>query len=83
MKKIKQKTAKELAAMRDEDIDYSDIPELDERFFKRVELFRSRPKKSISLRLDPDIIEWFKGQGKGYQNYINAVLKSFVSEKKA
>jgi uncharacterized protein (DUF4415 family) len=36
------------------------------------------PSKSlISLRIDQDVIEWFKGQGPGYQTRINAVLRAF------
>jgi uncharacterized protein (DUF4415 family) len=35
-------------------------------------------KRSISLRVDPDILDWFKKQGPGYQTRINAVLKAYV-----
>ncbi len=35
------------------------------------------PKTSISLRIDVDVLEWFKSQGAGYQTKINAVLKAF------
>jgi uncharacterized protein (DUF4415 family) len=35
------------------------------------------PKTSISLRVDRDVLEWFKGQGTGYQSRMNAVLKAF------
>ena len=35
------------------------------------------PKKSVSLRLDLDILTFFKAQGKGYQTRINAVLKAY------
>lgn len=34
-------------------------------------------KKSISLRVDADVLEWFKAQGPGYQTRINAVLKAY------
>jgi uncharacterized protein (DUF4415 family) len=41
------------------------------------------PKKSpINLRLDSDIIEWFKQSGKGYQTRINNVLRAFVESRK-
>jgi uncharacterized protein (DUF4415 family) len=36
-----------------------------------------RSKASISLRLDADVLEWFKAQGPGYQTRINAVLRAF------
>jgi uncharacterized protein (DUF4415 family) len=64
-------------AMTDEEIDTSDIPELDETFFKNAVLWMPKPKKSISLRIDQDVLEWFKSQGKGYQTRINAVLKAY------
>lgn len=34
-------------------------------------------KTSISLRVDADVLEWFKAQGRGYQTRINAVLRAF------
>ncbi len=36
-----------------------------------------RPKTSISLRVDADVLQWFKAQGPGYQKRINAVLRAF------
>jgi uncharacterized protein (DUF4415 family) len=35
------------------------------------------PKTSVSLRIDTDVLEWFKTQGPGYQTRINAVLRAF------
>ncbi|TNF20097.1 MAG: hypothetical protein EP318_11910 [Rhodobacteraceae bacterium] len=43
-----------------------------------AELVEPEPKKLISLRLDPDIIEFFRSQGKGYQTRMNAVLRSYM-----
>jgi uncharacterized protein (DUF4415 family) len=34
-------------------------------------------KTSISLRVDADVLDWFKAQGRGYQTRINAVLRAF------
>lgn len=59
-------------------INLSDISELDESFFKNAELRLPKPKKAISLRLDDDILSWFKNQGRGYQTRINAVLRLYV-----
>ena len=53
-----------LDKMKDEDIDYSDIPELDDAFFKNAEV-RMPSKKSVTIRLDSDVLIWFKEQGKG------------------
>lgn len=35
-------------------------------------------KRSVTIRLDEDVVEWFKGRGKGYQSAINAVLAEYV-----
>ena len=64
-------------AMKDEEIDTSDIPELTDDFFKKAVLWPGN-KKQVTLRIDPDIIEFFKKQGKGYQSMINAVLRKYV-----
>ena len=37
-----------------------------------------QPKQAISLRIDQDILEWFRGRGPGYQTRMNAVLRAFV-----
>ena len=66
-----------LEAMTDEEIDTSDIPELTDEFFKKAILWPGT-KKQITLRLDPDIITFFRKQGKGYQSMINAVLRKYV-----
>jgi uncharacterized protein (DUF4415 family) len=36
------------------------------------------PKQSVSLRIDADVLKWFKAQGAGYQTRINAVLRAFT-----
>jgi uncharacterized protein (DUF4415 family) len=69
-------------AMTDEEIETSDIPPLDEEFFASAELRMPQNKPSITIRLDPDILEWFKGQGKGYQTRINTVLRRYVEAQK-
>lgn len=66
-----------LDKMSDEEIDYSDIPALDDRFWANARLLRPVSKKMISLRVDEDVLEWFRAQGKGYQGYMNAVLRAF------
>lgn len=40
-------------------------------------------KKAVSIRLDPDVLDFFKSQGKGYQTRINAVLRAFMEANKA
>jgi uncharacterized protein (DUF4415 family) len=72
---------KALEVMKDQDIDFSDLPPLDNAFFADVALRLPRRKKSLSIRLDPDVLEWFKHQGKGYQTRINAVLRMYMEAK--
>ena len=64
--------------MPDSDIDLSDIPKLGKGFFSHAQVRMPKRKKSVSLRLDPDVLEWFKHEGKGYQTRINAVLRAYV-----
>ena len=81
-KKISSKRLKEIQSIRDEDIDYSDIPELDDNFWKNARVMKPIAKQALSLRLDQDIVKWFKKQGKGYQSYMNNVLRAFVESQK-
>ena len=67
-----------LEKMSDEDIDYSDIPPLDNEFFKKGKLRLPKSKPLISIRIDSDVLEWFKGQGAGYQTRMNAVLRMYM-----
>jgi uncharacterized protein (DUF4415 family) len=67
-----------LATMQDSDINLFDIAELDASFFKNAELRLPKPKKAVSLRIDDDIFNWFRHQGKGYQTRINAALRLYM-----
>jgi uncharacterized protein (DUF4415 family) len=72
---------KKFLEMSDEDIDYSDIPPLDDEFFKNAKLVkRSFKTEAISIRVDTEILEWFRShaQGKGYQTLINDVLRTYI-----
>jgi len=74
---ISGKRLKELAEMPDELIDYSDIPELDENFWRNAKVVPPRNKERLTVRFDADLVEWFKQQGQGYQTRMNAVLRSY------
>jgi uncharacterized protein (DUF4415 family) len=66
-----------LAARPDEEIDYSDIPPLTEEFWKngvRGKFYRPT-KTSTTVRIDSDVLAWLRGQGKGYQSRLNAILR--------
>lgn len=71
-----------IRAMKDKDIKLStEHPEADVkhivRGIARQGLKPVSGKTSISLRVDAEVLEWFKAQGPGYQTRINAVLKAF------
>jgi len=69
-------------AMTDDDIDFSDNPETDEAFWADAKLVLPEPKASIGIRLDRDIVDWFKKQGAGYQTRMNAVLRTYMENQK-
>ena len=68
---------RKLDRMKDEDIDYSDIPELDAEFFATARVVVPPGKKQVTGRLDRDVLAWLKAQGRGYQTRINAVLRAY------
>lgn len=72
-----------LAAMSDDNIDFSDIPEkLDWSNAVRGKFYRP-VKQQLTLRLDADVVHWFKTHAegeRGYQTKINAALRRFVEE---
>ena len=73
---------KRLKSMSDEDIDFSDIPELDESFFKEAQ-WKPPVKKSVTIRLDSDVLDWFRAQGPGYQTRINHLLRRYMEVNQA
>jgi uncharacterized protein (DUF4415 family) len=72
---------KRIDAMREEDIDHSDIPRLGPDFFKNAILWPG-PKQQITLRVDPDVLTFFRNHGRGYQTTINAVLRKYMEARK-
>lgn len=77
MKKRSRTDLDRVKAMKESEIDYSEIPPLEEGFFKKAVVWPG-PKKQVTLRLDPDVLEFFRKQGRGYQSRINAVLRKYV-----
>ena len=67
--------------LRDEDIDFSDSPEVTPEMFAKAVLRKGlKPvskKTQVTLRIDDDVLTWFKKQGKGYQTRINSLLKAY------
>jgi uncharacterized protein (DUF4415 family) len=64
-----------IAAMKDEDIDFSDIPLVLDWSGAEVGKFYRPPKKAITIRLDTDVLAWLKGYGRGYQTRVNLLLR--------
>ena len=71
-----------LDALQDEDIDLSDMPEVTPEMFARAVVRRGiKPtpsKQQVTIRLDDDVLEWFRAQGKGYQTRINSLLRAHM-----
>ncbi|MGH6796268.1 MAG: BrnA antitoxin family protein [Methylocella sp.] len=74
--RVRAKTAEERERDIASDPDFSGVPE---DWYKSAEAVMPTPKKLLSLRLDSDVVDWFKQQGPGYQTRINAVLRAFVA----
>jgi uncharacterized protein (DUF4415 family) len=64
--------------MKDDEIDFSDTPPIDRAMFKKMVIRMPQKKAALSLRLDSNVIAWFRAQGPRYQTRINAVLQSYV-----
>lgn len=69
-------------AQPDRDIDYVDIPEQGKAFFKRAVLRLPEPKATVTIRLDRQVLNWFKAKGPGYQTRINALLRAYMEAHK-
>jgi len=68
-------------ALKEEDIDPSDAPEWNASMFENAKIQHPDCKKTISIRLDSDLIDWYKSQGKGYQTRMAAVLRFYKEAK--
>lgn len=82
--KVTKRQAKEIEALkqlRDEDIDLTDIPPLNNWDEAVIGKFYRPRKKSLTIRIDADILAWLRGQGKGYQTRINALLREAMGNR--
>jgi uncharacterized protein (DUF4415 family) len=70
-------------SLKDKAIDTSDIPEQGTAFFKRAVLRLPEPKTAVTIRLDQQVLKWFKAKGPGYQTRINALLRAYMEAHKA
>ena len=76
-KKRSRTNWKKIDSLPDSKIDFSDVPELGDSFFRHAIRWPGN-KRQITLRLDPDILAFFRRHGKGYQSTINAVLRRYM-----
>src|SRR5262245_34604167 len=90
-------TAKEIKAIRRKGGDRTDFARLDALSAAEIETAAEGegdfewtkaqvgfplPKRQLTMRLDGDVIDWFKGHGRGYQTRMNAVLRRFIEAQK-
>ena len=83
---IKRHSLKELREKRNKGLTKTkpDAPvyQIDARFWDNAELVIPAAKKSIHLRLDKEVLDWFKAQGPGHLTRMNAVLQSYYKAQK-
>lgn len=86
MNKVPEAIRKELAALAakpENEIDFSDIPPITEQDWTgavRGKFYRPI-KQQLTVRIDADVVEWLKSQGKGYQSRLNDILRAAMLDK--
>ena len=73
-------TADEMAKLKAEDIDFSDISELGDAFWAKAKLVMPEPEgtQQVTLRIKKSVLEAYKNTGKGYQTRMNTVLETYA-----
>ena len=78
---------KRVDAMKDGDIDSSDIQEMSPEMFARGIVRRglkpAATKQQLTIRIDQDVLNWYKRRGRGYQTKINSLLRAYMEANKA
>jgi len=85
MKKLTSAQRENLRAIKkikDEDIDFSDMPEVLDWSGAEIGKFYRPAKKPVTMRLDEDVITWLKGFGRGYQTKVNLLLRHAMAASK-
>lgn len=86
MNKVPESVRKELAALAakpENEIDFSDLPPTTEQDWHgavRGKFYRPI-KQQLTVRIDADVLEWLKSQGKGYQSRLNEILRAAMLDK--
>ena len=77
---------KRVDALKESEIDFSDTPKLTPQMFARAVVRRGLkpvPRKVLlTLRVDRDVLDWYRRQGRGYQTRINALLRAYMQERR-
>lgn len=78
LSKAQQHELANLTTIPEEEIELNDIPELDDEFWEKAvrNPFYKPKKASTTVRIDTDVLNWLKSQGKGYQTRINQILRN-------
>ena len=76
-----------LDAIRPEDIDLEETPEVTPEMFARAVVRRGglasrAPKAQVTIRVDVDVLEWFRSRGRGYQTEMSDLLRAYMEEHK-
>ena len=74
----KELTPAEVAALPDDAIDTSEIPELDASFWRNARIREPEGTEQVTLRVKKSVLATFKATGKGYQTRMNAVLEAYA-----
>ena len=80
-KKPRQLTPAEARRLDATPIDYSDIPPLGDEFFAKAMSAWPPAKLQLTIRLDADVLNWLKANGRGYQTRINRILRAAMESK--
>jgi uncharacterized protein (DUF4415 family) len=73
----------QLDAMRDEDIDFSEIPPITDEMFGRGVVRNNvltQTKEELTLLIDTDVLQWFQSRGRGWETLINFLLRRYMQE---
>ena len=78
---------KRVDKLKDKDIDKTDLPEVSPEMFARGLVRRglksAARKQLLTIRVDGDVLDWYKRQGQGYQTKINSLLRAYMDAHKA
>lgn len=77
---------KRVDALADDEIDFAENPEVTPEMFAKAYVRRglaaSPAKEQVTLRLDVEVLEWFRAQGRGYQTQINRLLRAYMEARR-